>query len=308
LLQLFLIPAGLVTIIVVVWLAFNWLAQMGSDPYAYVDALERRNAVRWQTAYNLAEALRDPRQDPLRTDEKLAARLVAVLEREIDVPSSDAEEAQMLGFMCSAVGRFKLPDVVLPALMRAADVKLGNQEQQNMVHFSAMRAVGNVVADSPDFLRDAHPEVTQLALRAADDREPLLRSAAAFLLGDLGTEPDLVKLRALARDGYPDVRFNAAMVLARRGDVAAEPALIEMLDAKQSAALKVEENESAREIKRTSIQLGGLHGVKDLLEHATTFDRAPLRKAVEQLRQSDAPTTVALEAKDVLRLLDQPAK
>jgi hypothetical protein len=36
-LQLFVIPGVIVTIIVLVWLLFNWLAQMGNDPQAYVD-------------------------------------------------------------------------------------------------------------------------------------------------------------------------------------------------------------------------------------------------------------------------------
>jgi hypothetical protein len=36
LVQLFLVPGVIVAIIVGVWLAFHWLAHLGSDPQAYV--------------------------------------------------------------------------------------------------------------------------------------------------------------------------------------------------------------------------------------------------------------------------------
>ena len=57
-LQLFIVPAVMVVIIVLVWLMFNWLAHMGSDPQDYVAALRRGNVARWQAAVNLANAMR----------------------------------------------------------------------------------------------------------------------------------------------------------------------------------------------------------------------------------------------------------
>src|SRR5690348_13895689 len=50
--QLFVIPAVIVAIIVVVWALFSWLAHTGSDPKAYVEAMKRDNESRWQAASN----------------------------------------------------------------------------------------------------------------------------------------------------------------------------------------------------------------------------------------------------------------
>ena len=60
LVQLFLVPALIVGIIVFVWLAFHWLAQLGNDPEGYVRALKRPSEGRWQAALNLANDLRGP--------------------------------------------------------------------------------------------------------------------------------------------------------------------------------------------------------------------------------------------------------
>ena len=74
-LQLFLIPLLIVSIVVVLWLSFSWLAQMGrDDPDTLVKSIERGDNASWQRAYELADLLRspDPRYDALRSDAKLA--------------------------------------------------------------------------------------------------------------------------------------------------------------------------------------------------------------------------------------------
>src|SRR4029078_825357 len=85
--QLFVIPAVIVIIIVMVWLMFSWLAQMGKhDPQSYLQALQRNSETRWQAAYNLASDLR--RENPtspnsLKRNSELARRLGEILEKEI---------------------------------------------------------------------------------------------------------------------------------------------------------------------------------------------------------------------------------
>ena len=81
LVQLFLIPGIIVSIIVVVWLLFHWLAQMGSDPRDYVKKLRGNNEVRWQAAVNLAGALGNPENKALRSDVEMAEELCADIAR-----------------------------------------------------------------------------------------------------------------------------------------------------------------------------------------------------------------------------------
>src|SRR5882757_6684615 len=82
--QLFVVPGVIVTIIVLVWLMFNWLAQQGNDPYSYVEALGHNNDARWQAASNLADALQMEKKDgELRNDPAIAKKLAAILDTEI---------------------------------------------------------------------------------------------------------------------------------------------------------------------------------------------------------------------------------
>ena len=54
-------PGIIVVVVVMIWVMFNWLAQMGNDRDAFVRALSRNNEARWQAAFNLANALRAER-------------------------------------------------------------------------------------------------------------------------------------------------------------------------------------------------------------------------------------------------------
>src|SRR5688572_2382537 len=68
-LQLFLIPLLIVSIVVLLWLLFSWIAHMGRDNAAELArAVERGDKSSWQRAYELADLLRspDPKYDALR--------------------------------------------------------------------------------------------------------------------------------------------------------------------------------------------------------------------------------------------------
>src|SRR5436190_22923969 len=59
-LQLFLIPLLIVTIVVVLWLMFSWVAHMGRDNAGdVVNAIIREDTASWQRAYELADMLRN---------------------------------------------------------------------------------------------------------------------------------------------------------------------------------------------------------------------------------------------------------
>src|SRR6186997_1424183 len=82
-LQLFVIPMVIVTIIVLIWLLFNWLAHMGSNPVELVSDLKKLNDSSWQKALTLADLLRNPQYEHLKRDPALARELSNVLEGQI---------------------------------------------------------------------------------------------------------------------------------------------------------------------------------------------------------------------------------
>src|SRR6476659_8764798 len=70
-LQLFLIPLLIVSIVVMLWLLFGWIAHMGHDNAGeLVRGIERGDSGSGQLAFELASLLRssDPKYDALRND------------------------------------------------------------------------------------------------------------------------------------------------------------------------------------------------------------------------------------------------
>ena len=80
-LQLFVVPAVIVSIIVLVWLLFTWLAQMGSDHKKYIAGLKRNNEARWQSAAALADMLNSPGHAALKRDVEVAQELSDIKSR-----------------------------------------------------------------------------------------------------------------------------------------------------------------------------------------------------------------------------------
>src|SRR2546427_9670382 len=82
-LQLFFIPLMIVSIIVLVWLTFSWLAQMGNNPKDLVKELRKDNDARWQKALTLADLLRNKQYEHVKYDESMAQEVADVLEAEL---------------------------------------------------------------------------------------------------------------------------------------------------------------------------------------------------------------------------------
>ena len=83
-LQLFVVPAVIVSVIVVIWLLLQWIARSSDDPSVYFESLKRSGPSRWQAAANLADALRGPRHEEFKHDRAAAGKLAEILEEQID--------------------------------------------------------------------------------------------------------------------------------------------------------------------------------------------------------------------------------
>lgn len=309
-LKLFVIPGMIVTIIVLVWLLFNWLAQMGNDPRNYVRAISRNNEGRWQAAVNLANALNNERGadfEKLRRDHETVKELAAVLVTEIDEGRLETQLGEkpvtFRMFLCRALGSFEVADG-LPALLKAVNTNRDPRERD--VRRSALEGIA-LLADNVRTADPAHPldskELTATLLAAAADSDALVRSSAAYAMGVVGGEQLLGKLHALLDDANPDVRFNAATGLARHGDPQAAGVLIEMLDPEQTAGIEVEKEEQSRAFKQALIQFNGVRGVEALLSAEPGVDRSQFVPAVEKLLASRPPKNIEIEAQKLLRLL-----
>src|SRR5262249_26758471 len=238
LVQLFVIPGVIVTIIVVVWLLFHWLAAMGNDPREYVRKLGGNNEVRWQAAVNLAGALHGQAAKDITQDAEVAGELGQILDEEIKTGSMDERPINMRIYLCRALGEFHVDAAIAP-LLRALST------QRDPAEIDVQRAAVHGLATLAVNLRKADPswrssELVAAMLAASKSDDDLLRAESAFALGVLDDPQALARLDAMLDDTHPDARFNAATGLARHGKFAAMPVLLEMVNPDQTLALKEE--------------------------------------------------------------------
>lgn len=306
--QLFVVPAVIVSLIVAVWLMFNWLAHMSEeDATGYIQALKRDNTARWQTAVNLANALQQENH-PLKTDEGFARDLAALLEAEVAASAEhgEMEDIRLRVFLCRALGEIDVP-AAREALLKTASTSEGDDDagvREAAVQAIAVQAA-NVGASADATASENEHELLAALLTLSQDPEPAVRSAAAYALGVVGEPQALDRLREMLADGTPNARYNAATGLARTGDAAAVPLLAEMLDPETVVVIAGDEvSERDREIQRLSIVLSALQATSLLANKNPEADLSLLEARVAALAKSDQER-IHLAALEVARQLKE---
>jgi hypothetical protein len=314
--KLFLVPALIVSLVVFVVFAFNWLVHLGSNPQGYLDDMERGAANAWQRAHDFASEMRGNPQ--LRKDSQVAGRVVNLLERHLTQPLGDgnskgtAEAVQYRYFLCMALGQFEVPSG-LPVLMQVA-ARPATNDNELRVRLAAIESlavlIDNIRKNDPAFVDG---QLLQLLLDLSsqqDEPEPMVRTRAAFALGVYGGDKAKKRLEEMIdafREPAPEARFNAATGLARLGDAACVPVLIEMLDPElQLASDTAELGTAERQAHQHWIQANGLKATEMLLTANPEVDTTKLREAVQRLH--DTPNLLAplkLRTQEVLNLMDQ---
>jgi len=307
--QLFLIPLAIVSIVVLLWLSFSWLAQAGrNDPKKLVEELRRGTDVSWQSAYTLAEILRspDPQFDEVRQDHAMAKELVALLEADVAQPlrggndKGDALRIKRRMFLCRSIGSFDVLDGA-PALARLANYEKDPLEVS--VRLSALEGLATLARNvGPEAMRNEVKVVEAVieASRAVEDSaapvkasedgeyQPRaeVRAVAAFTLGVMGGDRARERLTTMLDDPYASARYNAATGLCRQGDEAAVRVLKEMLAADNNQAAKDESTAKDKDRKRITVLIAGIQGTMSLAEHNPKADMKPLIQALKDLGDS----------------------
>ncbi|HEV3340883.1 MAG TPA: HEAT repeat domain-containing protein [Pirellulales bacterium] len=304
--QLFVIPALIVVIMFALGAGIKWLVDRDNNPRSYVESLRRNTAGRWQAAHDLADLLRNPRNAKLREDAGLAEQLADILNKEIDDGSLEPNPIKLRVYLCHLLGEFRVPGV-LDVLVKAARTERGQEE--SAVRFAAMKGLAVWLDGNPHKTGDAQETAPSLdlgrklmptVLAASRDEQPLLRSIAAFALGAADTDEANQRLAKMLLDSYPDVRYNAATMLARRGHAEAVEVLAEMLDERQAVAIEKEDEADSRGYKRDLILVNALRATSDLAQKNATADLTALARAVERLTAPELPGGIQLQAKEVL--------
>jgi hypothetical protein len=296
--QLFVIPALIVAVVVLIWFGIESLARSGEqDPDQIVAALRSSNQARFQQAKELADMLRLPQRYPeLKTNRELAEMIAAYLDEMIEEGSTAEAEVTMRIFLATALGEFHVDDG-LPALIKAARSDPERDVRRRAINAIAVLLGGMATLEPPQYL--ASEELTETLVELSNDQDELIRSEAAFALGVAAAgqkaDPRLeTALEELADDPYTDARFNAAVGLARAEAPGAAEAVAEMLDPESIASsvsgekplteqVTDEQLASQKAFKRNTIITSALRAIERLLDNADAprEDFAVLQTALE---------------------------
>jgi hypothetical protein len=291
LVQLFLVPAIIVAIIVAVWLAFHWLAQLGNDPEGYVKTLRRNNEGRWQAALNFANDLRGPGGAALKGDAGLAQELGSILADEVASGRPKAaghvgEQSKTLcGYLCRALGEFAVPEAAAPLVARAAD---SSDPETAQAAVEALAVLADNLATAGRAFTDP-AAVTAVLLAAAGSDDAAVRSRAAYALGVVGGSGATGRLAELLGDAADNVRFNAAVGLARQHDPAAWDTLSEMLSLPDVEVPVGDDAKQSERYKRAIVALNALKAVGLLVDATRAPPPAAVAARVTALRKDPVP-------------------
>jgi HEAT repeat protein len=282
--QLFVIPAVVVLVVVVVWLLFGKLAGGERDAMEYV-RLIRASSSNLRTANRAAFELASLIQnDPkLASDPKLLGELTDLLDHDLD----RAEDPRITQYVALALGRFHTLEAVagngqkvdpLAALAHALGAKYPEG-----VRIAAAASLAQHAARLNGRL-DA-PKAVDALNEAATRGDTALREMATYALGFFGRDADRV-LRDRLDDEDRFVRYNAAVALARRGDDAALAILREMLSPNDLDKVIPIASAAERRAKIEAIELEALNALQTAVADGRSGPARSLRPSIEALTRS----------------------
>ncbi len=297
--QLFVIPALVVAVVIIVWLLFGKLAGGERDAMEYVNKL-RSPTSNWRPAFELASLIQhDPK---IGSDPVLLGELTDLLATDLDRPDSDPE---LTKYLTLTLGAFRTLEAKtargqavdpLAVLARALGPK--NKDE---IRLAAALSLAKQAARTNGKLDDA--TVIKALDECAASGEPELRRMAVYALGFCGGEAAKEFLRgAIQHDEDRFVRYNAAVALARRGDVAAANTLREMLSTAALDKVITLASTSEKQNKIESIELEALEALKASIAGGSPELARSVLREIEDLTKSGL-VSVRSQAREVLQSL-----
>ena len=274
--QFFLIPLAVVAITVSVYVGFrSLLASDNRSAHEYLAEVRNGGSDRrWPAAYELSRLMADPK---VRADRTLAPALVKAFE------AAKEDDPRVKQYLALAIGRLDPP---LPP-EAVADLTGTLDSADGETRISAIWALGSS--------GDAAVVPKLLPLYESEDKG--IRKMVVYALGALPGDAQLATLRTALQDSAPDVRWNAAIALARKGHHDGVPVLRQMLDrqyVEQTVKRDVRQDEDRDPI--ADVMISGLRA-------AATLKDAALRRSVTTLSQQDRSMKVRQAAIEALKVM-----
>jgi HEAT repeat protein len=288
-----LIPLAVVGITILVYVGFRSLLTDRRSPQEYLAEIQGGGLARqWPAAFELSQLMDDPK---VRSDKTLAIALVKAFDHAKD------GDPRVRKYLALAIGRLEppLPKEAVEVLLKSLndpekpwtpDVwsKInGWTDEMNEAHISTIWALG----------ASGDPAVVPALQPIYASPDPGVRKMVVYALGALPGDQQIVTLRAALEDDTPDVRWNAAVALARHGAKEGIPVVRQMLD-----RAYVEQT-----VKRTARPDDDQDPVADVmisgLRAAAALKDGSLRPSVEGLSQQDRSVKVRQAAIEALKVM-----
>jgi HEAT repeat protein len=274
--QFFLVPLAVVAVTAGVYIGFRALLTDDRTPQDYLMEIQRGGSDRrWPAAYELSRQMADPK---VRADRTLATELVKAFQ-------ASSGDPQVRRYLALAIGRLDppLPDDAIADLTHALD------DPDSETRISVIWALGS----------SGDPAVVPrlIPLYVAPDADAGVRKMVVYALGALPGDAQMDTLRTALNDGTQDVRWNAAVALARHGSREGVPVLKQMLDrayVEQSVTVTVRQDEDRDPI--ADVMISGLRAAAALKDES-------LRETVASLSESDRSLKVREAARQALSVM-----
>jgi hypothetical protein len=274
--QFFLIPLAVVAVAVVVYMGFRSIVADARSPQDYLTEIRRGGSDRrWPAAYELSRLMADPK---VRADRTLAPALVKAFQQSTGDP-------QVRRYLALAIGRLDPP---LPP-DAVADLSNALDDPDSQTRISVIWALGSS--------RDPAVVARLMPLYSAPDGDAGIRKMVVYALGALPGTAQIDTLRTALQDAAPDVRWNAAVALARHGNRDGVPVLRQMLDrayVEQAVTRDVRQDDDQDPI--ADVMISGLRA-------AATLRDESLRPSVTILSEHDRSLRVREAALEALKVM-----
>jgi len=274
--QFFLIPLAVVAITVGVYVGFRSLLADSRSPQQYLAEVRNGGSDRrWPAAYELSRLMADPK---VRADRTLAPELVRAFQ-------ASKGDPPVRRYLALAIGRMDPP---LPA-EAVADLTQALEDPDSETRISVIWALGS--SGDPAVVSKLQP------LYASTESDAGIRKMVVYALGALPGDAQIVTLRSALQDEAPDVRWNAAVALARHANRDGVPVLRQMLDRSYvEQTVKRETRADDDQDPIADVMISGLRAAASLKDE-------DLRNTIARLSESDRSMKVRQSALEALKVL-----
>jgi hypothetical protein len=273
--QFFLIPLAVIGVTVMVYVGFRSLLVDDHSAQEYLTEIRTGGSSRrWPAAYELSRMMADPK---VRADRTLGPALVTAFEE------SKGGDPRVRRYIALAIGRLDPP---LPP-KAVADLSTSLDDPDSEVRISTIWALGS--SGDPSVVPKLQP------LYASSDAG--IRKIVVYALGALPGDAQLGTLRAALEDVAPDVRWNAAIALARHESHEGVPVLRQMLDrgyVEGAVTRDVRQDDDQDPV--AEVMIGGLRAAAALKDQT-------LKPSVTTLSQQDRSMKVRQAAIEALKVM-----